>query len=77
MLGSMGAEAGMKSLVDGMMKDMKETFRLETPMTIVETNATKRETGAVVWEQTMEAQMKAQAASANWKSPVMSVRVKK
>jgi hypothetical protein len=77
MLGPMGGDAGLKALVDGMMKGMKETFRLETPMTVVDTNATKREPGAVVWEQSLEALDKAKTASPNWKSPVMTVRVKK
>jgi hypothetical protein len=77
MVGTMGGEAGLMAMVESMVKEMKETFRLETSMTVVETNATKREPGAVIWEHAMETLAKAKTASPDWKSPVMSVRVRK
>jgi hypothetical protein len=73
----MGGDAGMKKMVDEMMKGFGETFRIETPMTIVDTNATKREPGAVVWQQTLDDLMKAASAGGKPPSTSMTVRVKK
>ena len=77
MLGGMGGEEAMKNQFEAMIKEMKETFRFETPMTIVETNATKRETGAATWEHSLEALAKAQTAPAAGNPPVMTIRIKK
>ena len=76
MMKEMGGAEGMKTMLESVMKDMKESFRVQTPMTIVDTNATRREAGAVVWEQTMESLIKAQATAAG-KPMTMSVRVRK
>ena len=76
MTGMLGGDAAMTAQIEQIMKEMKETFRFETPMTVVETNATKREATAAVWEYTMESLAKGKTG-ADVKSPVMSVRVKK
>jgi len=77
MMDGMGGEAGMKKQMEAMMKDFGETFSIETPMTVVETNATARVPGGVVWKQTMADLMKAASAGGKPPATTMTVRLRK
>jgi hypothetical protein len=63
--------------MEAAMKDFGEIFRIETPMAVVDTNATKRESGAVVWQQTLADLQKAAAAGGKPPSTTLSVRLRK
>jgi hypothetical protein len=64
MMEGMGGEAGLQKQMEAMMKDFGEILRIDTPMTIVDTNATKREPGAVIWQQTITDLMNAKPGAA-------------
>lgn len=78
MLDSMGGADAMKTQMESIMKDMKEVLRIETPLAVVDTNATKRQAGVLLWEVNFETMMKAQAAGAKTPPPqVFTLRVRK
>jgi len=79
MVDGMGAGDALKTQLEATMKEFREIFRVETPMTVVETNATKREASSAVWEYSMDSLMKMQTPGSGTKPPVvtMSIRVKK
>ena len=76
MMEGMGGEAGLQKQMEAMMKDFGEILRIDTPMTVVDTNATKREPGAVIWQQTITDLMNAKPGAAA-PGMTMSLRVKK
>ena len=55
MIQDMGGPAELKSMMEGVVKSMKETFRIETAQAIVEANPTRREAGVLLWEYSIEA----------------------
>lgn len=77
MMSGMGGDAAMQKQLEAAMNDFGEIFRIETPMTVVETNASRRETGAVVWQQKFSDLMKAAASGGTPPPMTMSVRLKK
>jgi hypothetical protein len=77
MMDSMGGADAMKSKMEGMMKDMREVLRIETPLAVVDTNATKREPGAIVWEVNFETLMKAMAGGSTPPPQIMTLRIRK
>jgi hypothetical protein len=77
MMGGMGGPDGLQKQMEAAMKDFGEIFRIETPMAVVDTNATKRESGAVVWQQTLADLQKAAAVGGKPPSTTLSVRLRK
>ena len=73
LIGQMGSVSEMKEMVEGMMKGFREVLRIETPMTIVETNATKREGAMMTWDYGMQALIKAKAEP-DWKQPTIKIK---
>lgn len=77
MMSGMGGDAALEKQMKDAMSTFGEIFRIESPMAVVDTNATRREAGTVVWQQTMADLMKTAGAGGKPPAVVMSVRLKK
>jgi hypothetical protein len=65
-----GGEAGkpdpqmeeMGKMIEGAMKGLRVAWRIEAPFKVIETNATRREGNALIWEYTLESLKKIEAS---------------
>lgn len=81
LIGTLASATGMKPedltpLVNDMMKGMKVATRIESPLTVVDTNATTRDGASLMWRLSFEGGLD-KLLAADPKSMLVSVRLKK